>query len=407
MQITPFNEIEKKNVLNEATILRRDFHQHPELSGQEYRTSESIKAFLKENGIEYIHGYAQTGVLAVIKGERAGATIALRADIDALPIQEQVESAYKSTKDNVMHACGHDAHTAMMLVTAKQLHDHRENIEGTVLCVFQPAEENAPTGGAAAMMEDGVFSHYQPDAILAQHVWPDLPVGTFGILEGPMMGNSDRFTITIKGSGGHASMPHQTNDAIIAAGQMIALLQTIVSRNVNPLDSAVVTIGELHAGERYNVIAGKAVLEGTVRTFSPKVKDQVKKRMTEIIRGLEEVFNLTIDMEYLDGYPATVNDGEWVKVIRQSADHLYGKESLPEIEPSLGGEDFARFLQQYPGAYYWLGTAIPEREVQKPLHDPSFDINEEALLYGVELMTANALNGLAHLNKEKERLQNG
>ncbi len=159
------------------------------------------------------------------------------------------------------------------------------------------------------MMEDGVFSHYQPDAILAQHVWPDLPVGTFGILEGPMMGNSDRFTITIKGSGGHASMPHQTNDAIIAAGQMIALLQTIVSRNVNPLDSAVVTIGELHAGERYNVIAGKAVLEGTVRTFSPKVKDQVKKRMTEIICGLEEVFNLTIDMEYLDGYPATVNDG--------------------------------------------------------------------------------------------------
>lgn len=396
----------KTTLNNEALIkeileFRRDLHLNPELSGEEYETSKKIQQKLTEHGIPFKTGYAKTGVLGIIKGAKPGKTVALRADIDALPIQEQSGVEYASTVDGKMHACGHDAHTAMLLGAGILLHEQRENLAGTVLLVFQPAEENSPVGGAQRMMDDGVFDEFPPDVILGQHVWPDLPVGQFGVRPGPIMGNSDRFTIVVKGSGGHASMPHQTNDAIIIANQVITTLQTIVSRNVDPINPAVLTIGKISGGYRYNVIADRVTLEGSIRTTSNDTKNVVKERFFKILNGLAEAMNAEIDIEYLDGYPATVNTPEWSNRIKQTATRLYGKESAPNVEPSMGGEDFARFLQKYPGAYYWLGTSIGEG--QKPLHDPEFKLDERAIPLGIEFMTEVTIDTLNQLlEKENE-----
>ena len=396
----------KTTLNNEALIkeileFRRDLHLNPELSGEEYETSKKIQQKLTEHGIPFKTGYAKTGVLGIIKGAKPGKTVALRADIDALPIQEQSGVEYASTVDGKMHACGHDAHTAMLLGTGILLHEQRENLAGTVLLVFQPAEENSPIGGAQRMMDDGVFDEFPPDVILGQHVWPDLPVGQFGVRPGPIMGNSDRFTIVVKGSGGHASMPHQTNDAIIIANQVITTLQTIVSRNVDPINPAVLTIGKISGGYRYNVIADRVTLEGSIRTTSNDTKNVVKERFFKILNGLAEAMNAEIDIEYLDGYPAVVNTLEWSNRIKQTATRLYGKESAPNVEPSMGGEDFARFLQKYPGAYYWLGTSIGEG--QKPLHDPEFKLDERAIPLGIEFMTEVTIDTLNQLlEKENE-----
>ncbi|SDW94872.1 amidohydrolase [Marinococcus luteus] len=401
MNIKRLTEEQINEAIDTALKYRHYFHQYPELSGEEYQTSETIQNFLYEEKIEYTTGFAGTGILAIIKGDRPGKTIALRADIDALPIEEKPSPSYRSKKKKVMHACGHDAHTAMLMSTASLLQKNKKELEGTVLCVFQPAEEQAPTGGAAKMLEDGLFEVYQPDAVLAQHVWPDLPVGKFGVMSGPIMGNSDRFEIIIKGAGGHASMPHQTKDSIVAAGQLIGQIQSIISRNINPLDAAVVTVGTVRGGERYNVIASETTLEGTVRTFEDGVKERVKTKLGQLLTGIEASFEVICQIKYFDGYPATINTPVWAEHARETARRLYGEESLPQVEPSLGGEDFARFLEKYPGNYHWLGTAIPERTVQKPLHDPSFDIDERALGYGIEFMYHEAVEGLKLLKDEE------
>ncbi|MFB5661226.1 M20 family metallopeptidase [Alteribacillus sp. HJP-4] len=393
---------EKKTEEIEDIIIsyRRYIHQNPELSYEENKTSLTIQSFLKENGIEFETGFCSNGILAVIKGDKPGAIVALRADMDALPITEKNTFSYASKQQGVMHACGHDAHTAMLMGTALALKEQQSQLAGTVLLVFQPAEEFAPTGGAAQMMEDGIFDRYSPDVIVAQHVWPDLPVGKIGVKSGPQMGNSDRFRITIEGSGGHASMPHQTKDAVIIASEVVSLLQTITSRNVDPLESAVVTVGTISGGDRYNVIASSAVLEGTVRTFKNQVKERVKSRMEDILLGLERAMDARITLEYMNGYPATVNSEQWADHIKKTAVSLFGSDAAPVVQPSLGGEDFGRFLEKYQGVYYWLGTAIPEREVQKPLHDPEFDIDESALAVGLKMMTTTALDTLDSLNQK-------
>ncbi|MED4014578.1 M20 family metallopeptidase [Sutcliffiella cohnii] len=388
-------------LIKEILAFRRDLHLNPELSGEEFETSKKIQQKLTEHGIPFKTGFAKTGVLGIIKGAKPGKTVALRADIDALPIQEQSGVEYASTVDGKMHACGHDAHTAMLLGAGILLHEQKENLAGTVLLVFQPAEENSPVGGAQRMMDDGVFDEFPPDVVLGQHVWPDLPVGQFGVRPGPIMGNSDRFTIVVKGSGGHASMPHQTNDAIIIANQVITTLQTIVSRNVDPINPAVLTIGKISGGYRYNVIADRVTLEGSIRTTSNETKNVVRERFFKILNGLAEAMNAEIDIEYLDGYPATVNTPEWSNRIKQTATRLYGKESAPDVPPSMGGEDFSRFLQKYPGAYYWLGASIGEG--QKPLHDPEFKLDERAIPLGIEFMTEVTIDTLNQLlEKETE-----
>ena len=388
------DEVLEKEIIN----FRRDLHEYPEVSGEEVETSKKIQAKLKEYGIPFQTGYARTGVLGIIKGDKPGKTVALRADIDALPIDERSGVEYSSKIQGKMHACGHDAHTAMLLGTGISLHKRKSEIQGTVLLVFQPAEENAPIGGAKQMMEDGVFDEYSPDVILGQHVWPDLPVGKIGVRPGPIMGNSDRFKLVVKGSGGHASMPHQTNDAIIIANQVITTLQTIVSRNVDPIQSAVLTIGRIEGGYRYNVVADRVTLEGTIRTFTDETKQLVKDRFHTIVNGIAQTMNAEIEIEYLDGYPATVNSKEWSKQIRDTAIRLYGEESVPEMMPSMGGEDFGRYLQKYPGAFYWLGTSVGEG--QKPLHDPEFRLDEKALPIGVQFMTEVTLDTLNKLVNE-------
>lgn len=386
-----------ERILNDIIAFRRDLHLYPELSGEEFETSKKIQQKLSEHSIPFIGGFAKTGVLGIIKGGKSGGTVALRADIDALPITERTKLGYSSQINGKMHACGHDAHTAMLLGVGIVLNERKEEINGTVLLVFQPAEENAPVGGSKQMMEDGVFDTYEPDVIIGQHVWPDLPVGTFGVRPGPMMGNSDRFKIVVKGSGGHAALPHQTIDAIVVANQMITALQTIVSRNVDPVDAAVVTIGKIEGGYRYNVVADQVTLEGTVRTFTNETKAIVKNRFHSIVKGVAQSMGAEAEIDYLDGYPATVNTPEWAERVKNTAIKLFGNESVPEVTPCMGGEDFGCFLQKYPGVYYWLGTSIGEG--QKPLHDPNFIFNEDALPYGIELMTQVAIDTLNQLNE--------
>src|SRR5918911_5028789 len=335
--------------------LRRHLHQFPEVSGEEHVTSETVQEKLDERGIPFTAGYAKTGVLGVIEGGRPGKPIALRADMDALPIQEENEHSFVSKVDGVMHACGHDAHTAMLVGAGWLLNEIRENLPGRVLLLFQPAEEASPTGGARRMMKEGVFREHRPDVLFAQHVWPGLPVGQVGVRPGAMTGASDRFKVTIEGAGGHASKPHQTIDAIAVANQVINSLQTIVSRDVDPLRSAVLTVGKIRGGTRYNAIAQRATLEGTIRTFSPRTKERVKERFHAIVRGVAGSMEASARIKYLDGYPATVNNPEWAERVRKTAQDLLGGDATPEIEPSLGGEDFGRFLLDFPGAYFRLG----------------------------------------------------
>ncbi|MFC4735205.1 M20 family metallopeptidase [Bacillus daqingensis] len=379
-----------ESIKEETIAFRRELHENPELSHEESRTSRRVQEELEKAGIPFQTGFAEHGVLGIIKGSHPGKTIALRADMDALPIVEQNEHEFVSKTKGAMHACGHDAHTAMLLGAGKLLYANRESLSGTILLVFQPAEENAPVGGAQAMMDDGIFADYVPDEIYAQHVWPDLPVGSFGVRPGAMMGNSDRFEIRVTGASGHASMPHQTTDAVVIAAQLVNALQTIVSRSTDPLKSAVVTVGTINGGSRYNVIAEEVVLEGTVRTYEADVKNSIKKRMEAITTQTAEMLGGTAELTYYDGYPATRNTEESAALVSETVRDAYGEEAQPEILPSMGGEDFGRFLETYPGAYYWLGTAIPSRTVQKPLHDPQFDIDERAIPYGVEMLAETA-----------------
>lgn len=389
-----------QNIESEIIENRRTLHQHPELSNEEFETSKLVLNTLTQYGIPWKSGFAGTGVLGIIEGTHPGKTVALRADMDALPIQEANEHDYISQFPGKMHACGHDAHTAMLLGTGYALQQMRDHIQGTVLLVFQPAEENAPYGGSQKMMDDGVFADYTPDVIYGQHVWPSLPVGQIGIRDQEMMGASDRFSVTIKGRGGHASMPQDGNDAIIIANQVISSLQTIISRNVNPLDSAVVTVGRIEGGYRYNVIPDQVRFEGTVRTYKQDVKDKVKRRFYQIIQQTVEAFEGEVEIEYLDGYPATINTPKYAQQARQTAQHLLGESSTPDLDPVLAGEDFARFLNQYPGAFIWLGTQIEDAENQKPLHDPAFKLNEEALSKGSAYMAQLAIETLENFKRE-------
>lgn len=386
-----------QELFEDIRAFRRELHENPELSGEEVETSKKIQAKLDEYGIDYLTGYAKTGVLGVIEGGKPGKTVGLRADIDALPITEKADVPFKSKTAGKMHACGHDAHTAMLLGVGKLLQERKNDIAGTILLVFQPAEENAPTGGSDQMMADGVFDKYTPDVLLAQHVWPGLPAGQVGIIDGAIMGNSDRFEVTIEGSGGHASMPHQTVDAIIIANQVISAIQTIISRNANPMDSGVITIGKISGGYRYNVVADTVVLEGTIRSLSDDTKKLLKKRFHEVVQGTAEMMGGRCEIHYSDGYPATVNTKRWAEVIRQSAKSQLGDEGIPEVIGSMAGEDFGRFLKKYEGVYYWLGTSVGDQ--QKPLHDPGFMIDEQALAIGTEVMAQAALDVLAELNE--------
>jgi len=385
-------------LINEKVVaLRRHFHVHPELSGQEYETSKTVQETLKEAGITFQTGFAKTGVLGIIEGGKPGGTLALRADMDALPILEQTAIDFTSKNPGVMHACGHDAHTAMLLGTALRLNEMKALLPGKVLLVFQPAEEASPIGGSRPMLDDGLFKEFRPDAIIGQHVWPGLPVGQIGVRDKEMMGASDSFKISIKGEGGHASMPQEGKDAIVIAAEFISAIQSIISRNTDPLEAAVITVGTISGGYRYNVIADEVKLEGTVRTYKKEIKELVKTRLNQFIEGFEISYGVTIELVYTDGYEATINTPEWAQLIRSRVVEKLGEEAAPVVNASLGGEDFSRFLDEVPGAFYWLGCGREGVEVQRPLHDAKFYLNEDCLGLGVDLMTDVAVEALVKL----------
>ena len=378
MKINIKKEIQK--ISEHIYSYRRDFHQYPELSFQEYRTAETISKHLESFGIEHRTGVGKTGVVGeIVFGD--GPTIALRADMDALPIQEVGDLKYKSKNEGVMHACGHDGHMAILLGAANALSKNKKLKKGKVRFIFQPAEEGA--GGARYMIKDGCLD--QVDEIYGLHLWNYQPVGEIGVKNGPIMAAADMFDIIIKGKGGHGATPQGTVDAIIVASNLITMLQTIVSRNTNPLDNTVVTIGEINGGQNFNVIADEVRLTGTTRAYTENNRNMIKKRMQDIIDGVSKSFGAEIVLKYKEGYPPTVNHEDPTKLILEASSMVVGKGAgYPYL--SMGGEDFSYYLQKVPGCFFFVGSAPDKNNIlSTPHHCSHFDIDERSLLIGASV----------------------
>lgn len=377
-----------RDLQSDLVAWRRHLHQHPELGFQEQQTAEFVSQKLTAWGIEHQTGIAQTGIVAVIEGTKPAIArppvLAIRADMDALPIQELNEVPYRSRHDGKMHACGHDGHTAIALGTARYLSTHRDTFAGTVKIIFQPAEEGP--GGAKPMIEAGVLKNPDVDAIIGLHLWNNLPLGTAGVRAGALMAAVECFRCTILGKGGHGALPHQTVDSVVVAAQIVTALQTIVARNVNPIDSAVVTVGEFHAGTAENVIADTARLRGTVRYFNPQLEGFLGDRIKQIIDGICASHGATYDLDYWQHYPATVNDAQMAELVRSVAETVIETPAgvVPECQ-TMGGEDMSYFLREVPGCYFFLGTANPDKGLTFPHHHPRFNFDESALAVGVEM----------------------
>ena len=363
---------------------RRHLHKRPELGFKEHLTGEFICQKLQEWGIEHQTGVAHTGIVATIDSGEPGLVLGIRADLDALPIQELNDVPYKSIHDGIMHACGHDGHTAIALGTAHYLATHRQDFSGIVKIIFQPAEEGP--GGAKPMIEAGVLKNPDVDAIIGSHLWNNLPLGTVGVRSGALMAASERFNCTILGKGGHGGMPHQTVDSIVVAAQIINALQTIVARNINPIDSAVVTVGQLNAGRAFNVIADSARMAGTVRYFNLAYQDYFAQIVEQIIAGVCESHGATYELNYHPLYPPLINDEKITDLVKSAAESIVETPAgvVPECQ-TMGAEDMSFFLQEVPGCYFFLGSANPEKNLAYPHHHPRFDFDETALGVGVEM----------------------
>jgi amidohydrolase len=378
---------------------RRHLHEHPELGLQEYDTARFVTERLQVLGIEDIRtGISETGVTGLIRGtgESPGRdkVVLVRADMDALPIQEENDAPYRSRTDGVMHACGHDAHTAILLGVARVLMDRRDQFAGTVKLIFQPSEETGP-GGAKWMIEQGVMQDPTVDACFGLHVWQNEPVGSVLVGDGPVMANSDRFEIGIQGKGGHGAMPHECVDPIVGGMQIVGALQTLVSREVKPTESAVVTIGEFHAGHAPNVIPDTATIRGTVRSFTPGVQELLERRIVELAEAIGVSMRAAVTAEYQRGVPATVNDPKMAAIARRAAIEVVGEENVRPQIPTMGGEDFSFFLLERPGCYFFVGSNNEGRGLTWGHHHPRFDIDEEALGIGIETMVRTLTGYLA------------
>ena len=356
---------------------RRDFHQFPELSFQEHRTGDVIADELRSMGLEPKVKVGKTGVTADLKFGN-GPVIGLRADMDALPIQETSGLPFSSQNDGVMHACGHDGHMAMLLGAAKALTQKDNQYNGTVRFIFQPAEEGE--GGARYMIEDGCLEGI--DEIYGIHVWNYQPVGEVGVKDGPVLAAADMFDIKIKGIGGHGAAPQGTVDSVVVASYLVQALQTIVSRNTNPLESTVISIGKINGGSNFNIIADQVSLSGTARAYSEENRNLIKTRMEEIIKGVEKTYNANITFDYKDGYPPTINHvGPTQKVLKAAEKVVGDKAGMPYL--SMGGEDFAYYLKEKPGCFFFVGSAPNEQELfETPHHCSHFTMDERALLVG-------------------------
>lgn len=378
---------EAGDLLPSLVALRRDLHAHPELGFAEHRTASRVAEILRGAGIEVHEGIGGTGVVGILRAGNGKRTLGLRADMDALAIEERTGLAWQSRTPGCFHGCGHDGHTAM-LVGAAQVLAREPGFSGTLHLIFQPAEEGL--GGARRMIEDGLFERFPCDRVYALHNWPDLPAGTISTRAGPIMGAADKFRIAIEGRGGHAAIPQDTPDAILAASAIIQQLNTIVARDIPPSAYAVLSVTEIAAGHAHNVLPAAARLGGTVRTFDPAVQDRIEQRMRQVLAGAETAFAIRASLDYDRYYPATVNDAEAAADAIEVAATIGKAEWAPE--PAATSEDFSFMLQQRPGAYIWLGQGAEGSA--SPLHNPQYDFNDEVLELGVGLHVALARHWL-------------
>ncbi len=382
-----------KKIAPEIVKLRHDIHAHPECGFEEVRTSSLVADHLKALGLEVKTGVAKTGVVGLLRGNKGGGTVALRADMDALKMQERSGLPYASKTKERMHACGHDGHTAILMGVAKLLTEMRGRIKGNVKFIFQPAEEGG--GGGRIMCEEGVLRNPKVDAVFALHSWPFTEVGTIAIKYGVMMAAADAFKLVIKGNGTHGAYPHKGVDPVVISAKVIENLQAIISRERDPLEPAVITVGSIHGGTARNVIPDQVVMEGTVRTLDPESRLEISQAMRRVIAGTAKAFRASYRFRYIDGYPPTINHNGMVDLVHEVAEEALGRGNVRRLEEaSMGGEDFSYFLQAVPGAMFRLGVGRPGVSDPTPLHNPRFNFNDEAMEPGIAVLASVALRFL-------------
>lgn len=375
--------IDIHNLVNDNKDLvikwRRDLHRIPETAFQEKQTSAYVANYLNVLNLEVQTGIAQHGVIGLMKTGRPGPTLLIRADMDALPLKEDTGLNFASENEGVMHACGHDAHMAMVLGAATVINKIINRINGNIKFLFQPAEEGP--GGAKPMIEAGAMDNPRVDYSVGCHVQPNIPEGSIGARPGPFMAAMDRFDIVIKGRGGHAAMPHQCIDALEVGVQVVNALQRIVSRHMNPFEPTVVTVGTFNSGTAYNIIPAKAEISGTTRTFNKEIWQTWKPRLEKVVRGVCESMGADFEMKYSKGYPSIINDESMAELVNRCAEKVVGKDYIVVPEKTMGGEDFGFYLEKSKGCFFSIGVG---RDGSVPLHNPKFDLNEEVLLLGIE-----------------------
>jgi len=379
--------------------LRRDFHQHPELGFQEVRTSAIIARELRQEGLEVTAGVAKTGVIGLIEGAKPGPTVLLRFDIDALPIHEETGAEYASRTPGLMHACGHDGHAAIGLTVARLLNARRGEMAGSVKLLFQPAEEGM--GGAEQVIAAGALENPRPSRALGLHIWNEKPFGWLGIAPGPVMAGAAKFDLTLQGKGGHGAMPHLSVDPVVASAAIISAAQSIVSRNVDPQQAAVLTFASLRAGEAFNVIPSQAQMSGTMRYFDPAVGVLLRRRLEELTAQIAAAYGCSADLHISDLTPPVINQAQSAAAVRRAAQTLFPGQEIDESGRfTMGAEDFAFYLQQIPGVYFLVGSANTEQGLDYGHHHPRFDFDERVLSRAAALMTQAALESLAEMGAE-------
>lgn len=371
-----------EQIKQEVIEWRRHLHRNPELSFQEQKTAQFIYETLESFGNLELSRPTETSVMARLIGSKPGKVLAIRADIDALPIQEENTFEFASQNPGVMHACGHDGHTAMLLGTAKVLSGMKDQIKGEVRFFFQHAEELFP-GGAEEMVQAGVMDGV--DLVIGAHLWSPMELGKIGVVYGPMMAAPDTFWITVNGKGGHAALPHQTIDSIAVAAQVVTNLQHIVSRNTDPLDNLVVSVTQFVAGTTHNVIPGSVEICGTVRSFDAKVRESIPELMERIVRGITEAHGASYEFKYQFGYRPVINQEDVTRVIEETVLEVFGEEALDKMKPNMGGEDFSAYQQKSPGTYFYVGAGNPDKGITYPHHHSRFTVDEDALEIGVKM----------------------
>jgi amidohydrolase/hippurate hydrolase len=404
MQVDPSSTLAARirqaaqEIYPEVVNLRREIHRHPELSCQEFRTTAFIREYLERLGIDPEPRLLETGVVAMLRGKAApasgiGRTVALRADIDALPVQEENSHGFCSSTSGCMHACGHDMHSAMLLGAAKVLSGMVEELRGDVLLIFQPAEEKAP-GGAKPLIEAGLLEKYHPSAIFAQHCFPSVPTGSIAMCKGSFMAAADELYITVTGQGGHASAPHRTRDPILASAHIVTALQHLVSRVAPPHESAVLSICSINGGYATNVIPGKVSMMGTMRTMNEELRTKLHERFERTIRQVADAFDVEAEVEIRTGYPVLYNDPAMTDLAWDAAKEYLGDRRVLHSEPLMTAEDFACYLQKCPGTFWQIGTGSAGMQPGNNLHSPTFDPDEASLETGVGLMSYLAIRYL-------------